>query len=60
MDRAEKSERGQRSAGTLERNQRICQGYAAMIPMHELVRIFGVSRQRVLQIVTRDRLSHPK
>mgnify|MGYP001557780359 CR=1 FL=1 len=48
-----RSERQQNAYGTLERNKRICRAYAADIPMKELVRIFGISRVRIIQIVKR-------
>lgn len=47
------SERQQSSYGTLERNKKIVRAYEADIPMKELVRIFGISRQRVLRIAKR-------
>ena len=50
-----RSERQQIAYGTLERNKRICRAYDADIPMKELVRIFGICRVRIIQIVKRGK-----
>lgn len=50
-----RSEQKQIEAGTLDRNKRLVAAYP-ILPMKELVRLFGISRQRISKIVNAARL----